>query len=58
MPLPIALAHRITNGLTAARQKGEVKLAAPGQQEPGHGRVRRRQTGADRHRGGLDAALA
>ncbi len=29
MPLPIALAHRITNGLTAARQKGEIKWLRP-----------------------------
>jgi S-adenosylmethionine synthetase len=29
MPLPIALAHRITNALTAARQKGEIKWLRP-----------------------------
>jgi S-adenosylmethionine synthetase len=29
MPLPIALAHRITNALTAAREKGEVKWIRP-----------------------------
>jgi S-adenosylmethionine synthetase len=29
MPLPIALAHRITNALTAAREKGEVKWVRP-----------------------------
>jgi S-adenosylmethionine synthetase len=29
MPLPIALAHRITNGLTAARQTGEIKWLRP-----------------------------
>jgi len=29
MPLPIALAHRITNGLTAARQQGQIKWLRP-----------------------------
>ena len=29
MPLPIALAHRITNALTAAREKGEVTWIRP-----------------------------
>ena len=29
MPLPIALAHRITNSLTAAREKGGVKWIRP-----------------------------
>ena len=29
MPLPIALAHRITNRLTAARKKGEVRWLRP-----------------------------
>jgi S-adenosylmethionine synthetase len=29
MPLPIALAHRITNSLTAAREKGEAKWVRP-----------------------------
>lgn len=29
MPLPIALAHRITNALTAARERGDVKWIRP-----------------------------
>lgn len=29
MPLPIALSHRITNALTAAREKGDVKWLRP-----------------------------
>ena len=41
MPLPIALAHRILNRLTAARQAKRSRLAAARQQEPGDGRVRR-----------------
>ena len=58
MPLPIALAHRILNRLTEARQQGRSRLAAARQQEPGDGRVRRRPAGADRHGRRLDAARA
>ncbi len=58
MPLPIALAHRILNRLTEARQQGRGRLAAARQQEPGDGRIRRRQAGADRHGRRLDAAHA
>ena len=43
MPLPIALAHQILNRLTEARFKRRSRLAAARQQEPGHGRVRRRR---------------
>ena len=56
MPLPIALAHRILNRLTEARAEGRSRLAAARQQEPGDGRVRRQQAGADRHGRRLDAA--
>ena len=56
MPLPIALAHRILNRLTAARYAKEVDLAAARQQEPGDGRVRRPPAGAHRHGGRLHAA--
>ncbi len=49
MPLPIALAHRILNRLTEARQQERGRLAAARQQEPGDGRVRRRPAGADRY---------
>ncbi len=41
MPLPISLAHRILNRLTAARQQKRSRLAASRQQEPGDGRIRR-----------------
>ena len=42
MPLPIALAHRLAERLTAVRKDGTVALPAPGRQDPGHHRVRRR----------------
>ena len=42
MPLPIALAHRILNRLTAGPAEGRSRLAAARQQEPGDGRIRRR----------------
>ena len=42
MPLPIALAHRIINRLTELAAERQDPLAAARQQEPGHGRVRRR----------------
>ena len=41
MPLPIALAHRILNRLTVPGDAAS-QLVASRQQEPGHGRVRRR----------------
>ena len=40
MPLPIALAHRLTNRLAKAAQVGRAPLAAAGRQEPGDDRVR------------------
>ena len=56
MPLPIALSHRILNALTEARQEQGGLLAASGQQEPGDGRIRGQQAGADRYGRGLDTA--
>ena len=58
MPLPIELAHQILSRLTEARQRGRSRLAAARQQEPGDGRIRRPQAGADRHGRGLHPARA
>ncbi len=41
MPLPIALAHRITNALTDARKQRHGEMAASRQQKSGDSRVRR-----------------
>ena len=57
MPLPIMLAHKLTQRLAAGAQGRDARLPAPRRQEPGHGRVRRRQAGARRHGRHLDAAL-
>lgn len=42
MPMPIALAHRITRRLSEARRNGELSLAPPGWKKPGYHRIRRR----------------
>ena len=58
MPLPIALAHRILNRLTRRPPARRGRLAAARQQEPGHGRIRRRPGRADRHGRRQHAAFA
>ena len=51
MPLPIALAHRLSKRLTDGAQERQAALPAPGRQDPGHHRVRRRPGGSAGHRG-------
>ena len=43
MPLPICLAHRLAERLTAGAQGRRRRLPAPRRQDPGHHRVRRRR---------------
>ena len=56
MPLPIALAHRLARRLTDGAQARRAALPAPGRQDAGHDRVRRRQGRAARHGGRLHPA--
>ena len=56
MPLPIALAHRLAQRLSAGAQGGDHPLPASRRQDAGHHRVRRRSCRAARHRGRLDPA--
>ena len=56
MPLPIALAHRILNRLTDARQKNEVDWLRPDSKSQVTVEYRRPPPGADRHRRRLHAA--
>ena len=50
MPLPIHLAHRLAERLTAGPQDRRGRLPAPRRQDPGHHRLRRRPRGPARHR--------
>ena len=51
MPLPIMIAQRLAERLTAVRKDGTLRLPASRRQDPGHHRVRRRQPArARRHR--------
>ena len=56
MPLPIALAHRIINRLTALAERRHDPLAPTRFQEPGDHRIRRLHAGPRRHGGRLHAA--
>ena len=56
MPLPIALAHRILNRLTEARQKGEVDWLRPDSKSQVTVEYDGNRPVADRHGGGLHAA--
>ena len=56
MPLPIALAHRLARAARRGAQGRHRALPAPGRQDPGHHRVRRRQAGPARHRRRLQPA--
>ena len=56
MPLPIALAHRITNELTAARRRGDVDWLRPDSKSQVTVEYDGDRAVADRHRGRLDAA--
>ena len=58
MPLPIALAHRIINRLTEARQKDEVNWLRPDSKSQVTVEYDGDKAGADRHRRRLDAAHA
>ena len=58
MPLPIFLAHRLAERLTAGAQERRAGLPAPRRQDPGHHRLRGRQGRPARHRGALDPARA
>ena len=58
MPLPIMLAHRLARRLSQVRRNGDSALPAPGRQDPGDHRVRRRSAGPARHGGGLGPARA
>ena len=57
MPLPITIAQRLAERLTAGPQGRHAGLPAPRRQDPGHHRVRRRRPpGPRRHRRALDPA--
>ena len=56
MPLPIIAGAPAGRAARRTAQERKARLPPPGRQEPGHGRVRRRQAGRRRHRRGLHAA--
>ena len=58
MPLPIVIAQRLAEQLTAVRKDGTLAVPAPRREDAGHHRVRRRQPArARRHGRALLAAL-
>ena len=56
MPLPIALAHRLSRKADRGPQERHAALPAPGRQDAGHHRVRGRRPGPAGHRGHLHPA--
>ena len=56
MPAPIMFAHRLGRELTRIRKTGKCRMAAPGREDPGLRRLRRRQAGRHHQRRHLHAA--